>query len=606
MGLVYPARFRERHMLRGYQGDLYTAAQQATLQVLPFPYSEDAIHFTTINRRVRSVLVQLPTGGGKTPLSAAMISSAYKKGRTVWFMFPRNELGGQASRHLTKWGVPHSMIAAGREESRAYKVHAVSKDTILRRLNRIKNWPDFLIIDECHLALDAQLLIMATADAARAALGLPPMVVIGQTATPERLDGRGLWSGVGGPYDTAVFGPSIPWLTERAFLSPLRYFAPPIEGLDKLPRRGTDVNEADLEALLEKKKIYGDVIGYYEKYGTVKHSSISNPGQPVIKLNKNYSKGRPALIFCRSVKSAYETAKRFQDAGFNFHCIEGKMSEKELNTLIEAHRDGKIDGLTNCELATYGLDIPRIEYGASIRPSESRALVFQSVGRILRPFDDEVTGYHKEEAFFFDHANLIQSHQDPRYPGVPLFKIDDLEWNFKGQTKRKRLKPSEVVLRQCPHLDYQWCDKASCAGCRFLRPGESDPRRGALAVVDTKLEERKGPTKLNDLPPEEKREVQDRIGKATDEAFDEAGAVQPGPIGELLAVAKELGRAPMWVYHWLLEQENKKRKEEGKAERLTINAPLLYEIARQAGYKTGWAYFKMQDLKKGIKEEAVV
>jgi len=521
-------------------------------------------------------------------------------------MYPRNELGGQASGHLTKWGVKHSHIAAGREESRAYMVHCVSKDTILRRIDRIKNWPDFLIIDECHIALDAQLRIMAAADAARAELGLPPMIVLGQTATPEKTDGRGLSSSAGGPYDVMVQGPSIPWLTDRGFLAPLRYYAPPIEGLDKLPRRGTEVDENELEALLEKKKVYGDVIGYYEKYGTVKHTSISNPGRPVVELNKNYAKGRPALIFCRSVKSAYETAKRFCDAGYNFHCIEGKMSDGELKALINAHRDGKIDGLTNCELATYGLDIPRIEYGASIRPTGSRALYFQKVGRILRPFDDEVTGYHKEEALFFDHANLIQEHQDPRYPGVPLFKIDDIEWNFEGTEKRKRLKPTDIVLRLCPHLDFQYCDKISCAGCTLKNPGETDARRGALVVVETKLEERKGPVRMADLEPEEKREVQDRIGRATDAALAEDGVIQAGPIGELLAVAAELGRSSMWVYYWLVERENKKRAEAGQTTRLTVNVPLVHEIARQKNYKNGWAYFKIKELREGKKEEAVV
>jgi hypothetical protein len=207
---------------------------------------------------------------------------------------------------------------------------------------------------------------------------------------------------------------------------------------------------------------------------------------------------------------------------------------------------------------------------------------------------------------FFDHANLVQEHQLPEYPGTPLFYLDDIEWNFTGREKRERVKPSDIVLRLCPHLDYQWCNKVSCAGCALLRPGESDARRGALAVVDANLEERTAPVRMADLAPEEKRDMQDRIGRATDAAINEDGTLVPGPIGDLLAIAAELGRAPMWVYHHLLEQENKKRKEAGKEPRLTVNTPLLYEIARQSGYKNGWAYFKIQELRKERVEEAVV
>ena len=125
-------------------------------------------------------------------------------------------------------------------------------------------------------------------------------------------------------------------------------------------------------------------------------------------------------------------------------------------------------------------------------------------------------------------------------------------------------------------------------------------------MVDVPLEERTGPTRFADLLPEEKRDVQDRIGRATEAALASDGAVLSGPIGELLAVAAELGRSPMWVYHWLTEKENAHRALEGKGARLTVNAPLVHEIARQKGYKPGWAWFKIKEIREGRKEEAVV
>jgi len=89
----------------------------------------------------RTVFYQLPTGGGKTAIIAAITSTAYSRNFRVWFVVPRNELLQQASEHFQRWGVPHGIIAAGREESRAFRVHVVSKDTLLRRLvSAESNW----------------------------------------------------------------------------------------------------------------------------------------------------------------------------------------------------------------------------------------------------------------------------------------------------------------------------------------------------------------------------------------------------------------------------------------------------------------------------------
>jgi superfamily II DNA or RNA helicase len=248
----------------------------------------DIAELRPLIREHRSVLHQLPTGGGKTAEVAEIVSLAMglSAERVIWFVVPRNELLKQASKHFARWKIPHGIIAAGKEESRAFRVHIVSKDTLLRRLHRIKRWPDVLIFDEAHLYYDAQALIIDTASAEK-----PALKVIGLTATPERLDGRGLGIlmvdgvNIGGPYECIHYGPSIPWLTERDFLAPLRYFAPPpIEGFDKLHWRGTEVIEAEYEAFIDRNKrvIYGNVIKFYRKYGVRENGG-----------------NRPALIFTR-------------------------------------------------------------------------------------------------------------------------------------------------------------------------------------------------------------------------------------------------------------------------------------------------------------------
>lgn len=544
--------------LRDYQKELYIKAKKAL-------------------SKNRTACIQLATGGGKTPVMASMCDSVYGKDKRAWLVSPRQEISDSMSRHLKKWGVPHGQIKPNRQESRAFKIHVVSKDTLIRRYDKIKNWPDLLVFDECHLYLDRQIEIISKMD--EVIKNPEKHKILGFTATPERYDGRGLWSGAGGVYDVLCDGPSIPWLMENDYLSQMRYFSPPIDGLSNLKRKGYDLDAIELDELLKRQKIYGKVIGHYEKHG----------------------RGKPALIFCRSVKSAYYTAEEFRKKGFNFHCIEGKMTDKRRRDLIQALTDGTIDGLTNCELATYGLDIPRIEYGASIRPTLSRSLYFQMIGRILRPwieyhmkyedgkyvFDLDNIKYKKEEALFFDHVNLVLEHQEPDYPGVPPHYVPYINWNLKGTEKRK-IKKSESNIKLCPYLDFMYCEKPHCQSC-VHNPDKSKPDcRRDMVVIPADLIEKSKPIPIKDRPFEEQREIQDKIGSAV---IDYKNTENPNAIGQLLKIAKDIGvspkKIPFWVY-WKLTPGN----------RYTRNIPVLHEIARQLNYEPGWVHFALKIVDK--------
>lgn len=493
--------------------------------------------------RHNSICIQLATGGGKTPIMASICNMIVRKGKTAWIIVPRTELLQQASSHLLKWNVPHGIIAPGRNESRAFKIHVVSKDTLIRRYGDIKIHPDLIIIDECHIALDRQIEITKN---------FPKSKIIGMTGTPERLDGRGLSE----LYETWIEGPSYPWLIEHNFLSKLRYFAPPIDGLKDIHKRGTEYVAKELDELLERKKIYGKCIEHY----------------------REYADGKTALVFCRDVKSAYETADRFCDAGYKFFCIEGKITHKRRKELINALSNGDIHGLTNCEIATYGLDVPRVEVGIGLRPTLSRALYFQMIGRCIRPFDG------KEHALFFDHVNNLFEHSDPANPGIPPHLIPNISWNFFGtqKSKRKTQDDENLSLRLCPEC-FLYFEESTCPNCgacakkRILKPIE--------VIENGKLSEIK-PIKLRDRDPEEKREYVDRINNAI-EAFQNSVNIEDGAVGDLLEVAEELGNNVLWVY-WKLTKENRK----------SINVPLLHEIARQKKYKAGWAWYQAKKIRE--------
>ena len=550
------------------------------------PYQQEDNNNLRIELRTnKSVLLQSPTGTGKTVLFASIISAASKNNFRTWTIVPRKELLTQSSQHFLKWDIAHNFISAGRNESRAYKTHIVSKDTLIRRWNKIKNWPDLIIIDEAHINYKFQMELKKQ---------IPGHTkIIGFSATPERLDGLGL-SDI---YDTLITGHSIPWFTERGYLSELKYFAPPIEGLENLHRTGTDFDANELDEVLKKNKVYGKAIEHYEKWGTIKKQTISTPNAMTYS-NNNYNRGKPALFFLRTVKAAYAMAEAFQVKGYKFFCIEGKMKTSERKRLISGLTTGEIDGLTSCEILTYGFDCPRVEYGASLRPTMSRALYFQMVGRILRPYENKETGYKKEEALFFDHVNLISEHYDIDNPGIPLFKLENIDWNFSGKQKRKRLKKPEV-MRQCPYLDYLYCHKQTCNGCSSLPQNALNfQKEQEQKIIDIQLEESKKPVKLMDRPFEERREYFDSINEQI--GLYVVGLAEskilPGPIDELLKIAKRLGRSSMWVYYTLNEKSCTLEEKQNK--RKAINIPLLHGIAKALDFKPGWVWYKKKELEK--------
>lgn len=516
--------------LRQYQTDLYTATRNALMSN-------------------RAVCVQLATGAGKTPVASAMIESVFGKNKRAWYITPRRELINQASEHLSKWGVDHHRIDAKNAELLSYRIHVVSKETLSRRWDKIKNWPDLIIVDESHLNLDFQLELYKNAPATT--------FFIGMTATPERLDGRGLSKQGGGIYDTLIQGPAIPWLMDNDYLTPIQYYAPPLDGIYDLKFRGTEIDEESFEELMKRRKVYGEVVGHYEQYG----------------------KGKPALGFCRSVKAAYDMAERFRDKGYNFHCVEGKMPEKKLRALIDALRDGAIDGLTTCDLVLYGVDIPRIEYGFSVRPTLSFALYMQMLGRLLRPFRDDKTGYVKQSALFFDHVNMIQQHGIKTESGVilPPHYVDKIDWNFDGIEKRKKQK-SEI--KQCPYKDFQWCDKQSCAGCKD-HPDLTVRAEKPVVLIPAELKEIKR-VSLADMDYTQRRETEDRIGAAV---LDYKISQSSEAVRELLRIADACGYSVYWVYHRLNENEH------------AVNTPVLAAICREKGFKPGWIWMASQKIK---------
>src|SRR5262249_41572543 len=161
----------------------------------------------------RKVCYAAATGSGKTVLFVHLAYQITEKNQRVAIIVHRQELIDQTCKALEAEGLVHGVIAAGYPENLDAPVQVCMAQTLVNRLDRLTGVA-VLIVDEPHHVMAATWL---------AILGvLPQAWVLGVTATPERLDGKGLAA----VFDALVIGPAVKELVADRWLSPFVIYAP--------------------------------------------------------------------------------------------------------------------------------------------------------------------------------------------------------------------------------------------------------------------------------------------------------------------------------------------------------------------------------------------
>ncbi|MDR0475091.1 MAG: DEAD/DEAH box helicase [Treponema sp.] len=514
----------------------------------------DALCSKLFREQKRSVVLQIPTGGGKTVIASAIIKAIQDNKKRSWFIVPRKELVIQTKAHFEKWGISFGIIDASHKESRAYRAHIISLQTLIRRLDKIKEWPDICFIDEAHLNYDSQLKIKKT---------LPEKTkLVGLTATPGRMDNRGLAA----LYDDLIEGQSIPYLTQCGYLSPLVYYAPPTDGIQALKFRSTgEVDNNELDKLLTDRAIYGRAVDYYSRLAKLPGGSF-----------------RRGVGFCAGVKAAEKQAAEFRSRGFRAEYVDGSMSSKKQRALIDGLAEGRLQVLCSADLLLYGWDSPKVSYGFLLRRTKSKALYFQIVGRILRIADG------KPDAIFVDHTGTVDLHTESAYPGVPPLYLDHVNWNFHSKGKEKEKSAPLIDVRLCPYDNYRYCDKKiRCPQCEKYIPNNSEEK-----IIDSiPLQERIAAMTPHIITPAEKREYQDGVAPCVQAAREaDNDAAYDKAVKELCEIAKKLEYRTLWVYWQIAESRH------------TVDDRAIFSIARVCGYKSGWCYFTKKEIRNQIEQ----
>ena len=441
------------------------------------PYQVKAIDMLrqTFMQGFMSACLVMPTGSGKTVVFAEIARSAAAKGRYILILVHRRELVNQASAKLTDAGVDHGIIAAGFPAS-DHKVQVASVQTLVRRLTTTDFKPDLIIIDEAHHAVAGSWeKITAQWGHARR---------IGVTATPSRLDGRGL----GSHFETLVSGPSVEQLVNGGFLSPHRVFAPPIlVDLSQVKTRAGDYANDQLSEAMDRPTITGSACATYRRLAD----------------------GLPAIAFCCSVKHATSVCESFKAAGYRAKLVTGNMPMDERDEAISGLADGRTQVLCSVDVVSEGTDVPAVSAAILLRPTQSESLYLQQVGRILRPQNGKI-------AIVLDHVGSTSKHG---------FVDDRRDWSLDSKPKRQRKDEPAPSVRQCPKCFAAFKPQPECPCCGHI-----------FQTKTRELSHKEG--ELHEMRREATRERQEKRKKV--------GMARTLP--ELLALAKEKGYKSGWAY----------------------------------------------------------
>jgi superfamily II DNA or RNA helicase len=218
----------------------------------------------------RRILVVSPTGSGKGVQIAWMSAGAVAKGRRVMIVVHRVELVRQTIATLAAMGIPAGIIAAGVRETPEILVQAALVTSLVRpqRLARWAGWaPNLMIVDEAHhlVAKSWQTLIEI----------FPGAFTVGFTATPLRLDGKGLGRVFGGMVVVAT----VKELIAEGWLSPVRHYAPAVlPDLSGARVRGGDYVAEDAAEAMRRSGLVGDAIAHYQRL--CRGGSSTTPATP--------------------------------------------------------------------------------------------------------------------------------------------------------------------------------------------------------------------------------------------------------------------------------------------------------------------------------------
>src|SRR5215475_9615677 len=418
------------------------------------PYQEECLQAIrqTVAQRVFRLVVQAPTGSGKTLVAATIVEGARRKGNRLTFCVPAIQLIDQAVEMFFSEGIRDiGVIQANHPMTNwACPVQVASIQTIRSR----GKYPEsqVVVIDECHQLHKAHVKWLQDPE-------WQNVPFIGLSATP--------WTrGLGRYFESLLVMSTTQELIDLGYLSRFKVYAADHPNLAGVKIVAGDYHEGQLSAVMRENALVANII---ETWRT--------------RWNQDKT-----LVFGVDCAHAQALQARFLDAGINTAYQDANTSAADRAAIKRGFHNGSYRVVCNIGTLTTGVDWD-VRCLVLARPTKSEMLFVQIVGRCLR------TAEGKDHALILDHTDTtarLGFVTDIHHEHLSMGKLD----------QNKAVKRSPPLPKPCPQCALLMPPGMKvCPSCGFERKIVSDvyEREGQL-VEFTGGFRKKGQTNAKQLP----------------------------------------------------------------------------------------------------------
>jgi superfamily II DNA or RNA helicase len=344
--------------------------KMALFDIKPFPYQNEVLETLeverTVHKRYRNLVVAA-TGTGKTVISAFDYKRFKQKNQSskLLFLAHRKEIlqkslstfqGVLKNNNIGELWVDG--LIPDNFECVFASVQTVNNQ--LETANISQDYYDYIIIDECH---------HQKAKSYRSIINyFKPKILLGLTATPERMDGGDILE----DFDNKIAAEiRLPEAMNRKLLCPFQYFGitDSIDLSNVNWVKGRYVASELTDVYTENDRRIGEIIKALDKY------------------TKDVNDVR-ALGYCVSIEHAKYMAEKFTLANLKADYLTSKNSKDRVHIRKKLEKK-EINYLFVVDIFNEGIDIPEIDTLLFLRPTESLTIFLQQLGRGLRLYEEK-------------------------------------------------------------------------------------------------------------------------------------------------------------------------------------------------------------------------
>lgn len=348
-----------------------TDASSYAFDIQPYPYQQAILDALDTERHGKDRwynLVVAATGTGKTAISAfdyRRYATSRKEGTRLLFIAHREEILKQSLscfRQVMKDPDFGALAVGGHRASHVehlfMSIQTLNSQRFFEKMD--PNYYDMIIVDEFHHAAARSYQHLLT--------HFHPKILLGLTATPERMDGGDILSYFGGHIAAEI---RLPDAIERRLLCPFHYFGvtDPVS-LAEIKWTGGEYDASELERL-------------YTAEGALASQRARAIGDALLRYTADIRDVK-ALGFCVSKKHAHFMADYFNQHGIPALALDADTPAAERNAARERLAEGELRILFVVDLFNEGVDIPSVNTVLFLRPTNSMTVFLQQLGRGLR------------------------------------------------------------------------------------------------------------------------------------------------------------------------------------------------------------------------------